>query len=143
MTEADETILIERAVAGDAAALASLFDRHRARLRRLVRLRLDRRLQGRVDPSDVLQDAFVDAAAGLAAWRARLDDLPFFLWLRLVAAQRLIRLHRHHLGAAMRDAGREVALVRGPSPRASCESLAEFLLGRSASPSRAAHRAEV
>ena len=57
-----EDELIRRAADGEEAALAELFGRHRKRLRQMVRLRLDRRLQGRVDPSDVLQEAYLDAA---------------------------------------------------------------------------------
>jgi RNA polymerase sigma-70 factor (ECF subfamily) len=107
----------------------------------MIRLRLDRRLQGRVDPSDVLQDAFIDVAEQLPAYLAR-REMPFFLWLRIVAGQRLMRVHRQHLGAAMRDAGREVSLYRGALPQASSVSLAAQLLGRFTTASQAAHRAE-
>src|SRR5687768_903331 len=89
--------LFTRAKSGDETALAELFDRYRKRLRQMVRLRLDRRLQGRVDPSDVLQDAYVEASQRFQAYLER-DDLPFFLWLRLVVGQKLTDLHRHHLG---------------------------------------------
>jgi RNA polymerase sigma-70 factor (ECF subfamily) len=68
--------------------------------------------------------------------------MPFFLWLRLLAGQRLMRVHREHLGAAMRDAGREVSLHRGAMPQASSESLAARLLGRFTSASEAAVRVE-
>src|SRR6516162_5465789 len=101
----DSEELLSRATAGDEAALAALWERHRARLRLMVRLRLDRRLQGRVDPSDVLQDAYLDLAARLPDY-ARERPLPTYLWLRLVTGQRLAQVHRQHLGAAIRDAGR-------------------------------------
>ena len=52
--------LIQRALAGDESALAALFDGYRDRLRKMIRLRLDRRLSGRVDSSDVLQEAYLD-----------------------------------------------------------------------------------
>jgi RNA polymerase sigma-70 factor (ECF subfamily) len=136
------TDLLRRATQGDGAALAELFTLHRDRLRRMVRLRLDRRLQGRVDPSDVLQDAFVDLAAKLPEYANR-PTTPFFLWLRLVVGERLLRVHRHHLGAAMRDAGREISIRHGSFPGASSASLAAQLLGQSTSASRAALRAEV
>jgi RNA polymerase sigma-70 factor (ECF subfamily) len=132
---------LRRAAAGDAAALAALWERHRARLRQMVRLRLDRRLQGRVDPSDVLQDAYLDLAARLPDY-ARERPMPTYLWLRLVAGQRLAQVHRQHLGAAMRDAGREVSLYRGALPQASSASLAAQLLGRFTTASQAAVRAE-
>jgi RNA polymerase sigma-70 factor (ECF subfamily) len=85
--------LLRRAARGDERAAAELFDRYRQRLRQMIRLRLDRRLQGRVDPSDVLQDALIDVTEQLPAYLAR-PEMPFFLWLRLVAGQRLMRVHR-------------------------------------------------
>jgi RNA polymerase sigma-70 factor (ECF subfamily) len=132
---------VRRAAVGDQAALASLWERHRARLRQMVRLRLDRRLQGRVDPSDVLQEAYLDLAARLPDY-ARARPMPTYLWLRLVTGQRLAQVHRQHLGAAMRDAGREVSLYRGALPQASSASLAAQLLGRFTTASQAAVRAE-
>ena len=107
----------------------------------MVRLRLDRRLQGRVDPSDVLQDAYLDLAARLPDF-ARDRPMPTYLWLRLVTGQRLAQVHRKHLGTAMRDAGREVSLYRGALPQASSASLAAQLLGRFTTASQAAIRAE-
>src|SRR5438874_1836730 len=104
--------LIERARAGDPDAQEEIFARHRDRLRRMVDLRLDPRLQARLDASDVVQEAYLDVAQ-------RLDDylrdpkLPLFLWLRLVVGDRLMKLHRQHLGTQMRDAGRELSLYRG------------------------------
>src|SRR3954449_11799487 len=133
--------LIRRAAGGDEAALAELFGRYRKRLRQMVRLRLDRRLQGRGDPSDVLQEAYLDVAEQLPHYLGK-PDMPLFLWLRLVAGQRLIRIHRRHLGTAMRDAGREVSLYRGALPQASSVSLAAQLLGRFTTASQAAIRAE-
>ena len=137
----DSEDLLLRAAAGDEAVLAALWERHRARLRQMVRLRLDRRLQGRVDPSDVLQDAYLDLAARLPDY-ARDRPMPTYLWLRLVTGQRLAQVHRQHLGAAMRDAGREVSLYRGALPQASSASLAAQLLGRFTTASQAAIRAE-
>lgn len=138
----DDNLLIDRAATGDEAALAELFGRYRKRLRAMVRLRMDRRLQGRVDPSDVLQEAYLDVAQQLPSYHAK-PEMPFYLWLRLTTGQRLMRLHRQHLGAAMRDAGREVSLHRGALPQASSVSLAEQLLGRMTSASRAVERAEI
>jgi RNA polymerase sigma-70 factor (ECF subfamily) len=133
--------LLRRAAGGDREALAELFARHRDRLRAMVRLRLDRRLQGRLDPSDVLQEAFLDFAQRLPDY-ARNPTMPFYLWLRFLTGQKLVDLHRHHLGAQMRDAGQEVSLYRGALPQASSASLAHQLLGRLTSASRAAIRAE-
>jgi RNA polymerase sigma-70 factor, ECF subfamily len=134
--------LLDRARAGDSRALATLFNRYRDRLRHMVRLRLDRRLAGRVDASDVLQEAFLEATKRLTP-QSRERAMPAFLWLRLVTGQALIDLHRRHLGAKMRDAALEVSLHRGSLPQASSLSLAELLLGRFTSPTRAAQRAEM
>jgi RNA polymerase sigma-70 factor (ECF subfamily) len=134
--------LLSRARAGDSRALADLFDLYKARLRYMVRLRLDRRLAGRLDASDVLQEAYLEADRRFADY-LRDPSIPVFLWLRLVTGQKLTDLHRHHLGAKMRDAGMEVSLHRGALPQASSVSLAELLLGRLTSPTRAARRAEM
>jgi RNA polymerase sigma-70 factor (ECF subfamily) len=134
--------VLRRAGAGEPNALVELFARHRDQLRRMVRLRLDRRLQGRVDPSDVLQEAQVDVLRRADSYAAD-PRLPPFLWLRLITGQRLMALHRRHLGAQMRSAGQEIALHRGPMPQVTSVSLAEMLLGRLTSPTQAAQRAEV
>ena len=138
----NETLrLIGLARAGDQQALSALLERHRDRLRRMVELRLDWRLQARIDASDILQDAFLEVASRLDEY-LRGPELPLFLWLRLVVGQRLATVHRHHLGTQMRDAGREVSLYRDALPAASSAALAGQLLGRQTSPSQAAVRAE-
>jgi RNA polymerase sigma-70 factor (ECF subfamily) len=137
----DTPDLLRRAAAGDAQALGGLFDRHRDRLRRMVQVRLDRRLRGRIDPSDVLQEAYLELARSLADY-LRNPEVPFFLWLRFLTGMKLHALHRHHLGTKARDAGREVSL-QGALPRASSVSLAAQLLGRLTTPSQAAVRAEL
>jgi RNA polymerase sigma-70 factor (ECF subfamily) len=134
--------LLEAARGGDEAALATLVERHRDRLARMVRLRMDRRLQGRVDASDVVQDAYL-AVRGKFAQYAADSQLPFYLWLRLEVGQKLVDVHRFHLGTQMRDAGQEVSLHRGPLPQVSSLSLAEQLLGKLTTASRAAMRAEL
>jgi RNA polymerase sigma-70 factor, ECF subfamily len=134
-------ILVARAAVGDGAALAELFELHQGRLEQMVRLRMDQRLQGRLDPADVLQEVYLDLARRLPEYAAA-PSLPFYLWLRLLTGQRLVDLHRQHLGAKMRNAGLEVSLHQGERPRASSESLAVQLLSRLTSPSRAAIRAE-
>ena len=133
--------LLDRAAAGDPEAWRALFDRDRPRLRRMVALRLDRRLQGRVDPSDVIQDAHIEAMTRLPEY-LRDSHLPFFLWLRLIVGQRLTLLHRRHLGAHARDAGREIGLYHGALPEATSAALAARLLGHLTQPSEAAVRAE-
>jgi RNA polymerase sigma-70 factor (ECF subfamily) len=137
----DTTHLLERLREGDRQALTDLFQRHRKRLRRMVEVRMDPRLQGRVDASDVIQDAFLDAAACVDDY-LRGPDMPAFLWLRLVAGRRLAICHRHHLGTKMRAAGQEVPLYRDAPPDASSAAMASILLGRLTSPTGAAVRAE-
>jgi RNA polymerase sigma-70 factor (ECF subfamily) len=140
--ERDDDDLLLRLEGGDERALTELFARHRERLRRMIRLRLDRRLSGRVDSSDVLQEAYLDVRKRLDEYARDPAAMPFHLWLRLIAGQRLTDVHRFHLGAQMRDAGQEVSLHRGPFPQASSVSLAAQLLGKMTSASHAAIRAE-
>jgi RNA polymerase sigma-70 factor (ECF subfamily) len=139
--DSQTTRLIELAVRGDQRAWGELLGRHRGRLRRMVALRLDRRLQGRVDPSDIIQEACLDAARRLPEY-CNSPTMPFFLWLRVLVGQRLVDEHRKHLGAAARDAGREISLYRGALPETTSAALAAQLLGRLTTPSQAAIRAE-
>jgi RNA polymerase sigma-70 factor (ECF subfamily) len=133
--------LVRRAAAGDQDVWASLLIRYRERLRCMIALRMDRRLQGRIDPSDVLQDAYLHASRKLTDYVTD-PAIPFFLWLRAITGQRLTILHRHHLGVLGRHAGREVSLYQGALPEASSAALAAHLLGRDTRPSEAAQRAE-
>src|SRR5215510_1160239 len=134
--------LLERAAEGDKESWGVLLTRHRERLRRLVAFRMDQRLQGRIDPSDVIQEVCLEAGAALAEYLSR-PSMPFFLWLRGIAGNKLLELHRHHLGTPMRDARREVSLYRASMPEATSAALAAQLLGRFSAPSEAAVRAEV
>jgi RNA polymerase sigma-70 factor (ECF subfamily) len=133
--------LLARAADGDEAALTQLFSRYRKRLKQMVRLRLSRLLQGRVDDSDILQETHLEAAKRLPDYLAN-QPLPFFLWLRHITGEKIIDVHRRHLGAKMRNAGQEISLHRGPMPGASSASLAARLMGRLTSPSQAAVKAE-
>jgi RNA polymerase sigma-70 factor (ECF subfamily) len=134
--------LLAQASQGDQQILGTLLARHRERLRRMVALRLDRRLQGRIDPSDVIQEAYLEATTRLAEFLTN-PSMPFFLWLRFLTGQKLVTLHRHHLGVQMRAAGQEVALYQGPLPEASSAALAAHLLGQDTRPSEAAIRTEM
>src|SRR5437899_4116224 len=133
--------LLQRAAKGDADALRELFSRYRDRLKRMVHLRLSRRLQGRVDDSDVVQESFLDIARNLPEY-VKDPKLPFFLWLRHLTGLKLAEVHRRHLGTQLRDADREVTLHRGGLPEADSISLAAQLLGQLTTPSQAAIRAE-
>jgi RNA polymerase sigma-70 factor (ECF subfamily) len=133
--------LVKQAAAGDSGSWAELMKRYRSRLRRMVNFRMDARLQGRVDPSDVVQDVCVEAWQHLDSFASE-PKIPFFLWLRAVAGHKLGDIHRHHLGARMRDARREVSLYQGSLPGATSVALAAQLLGHLTRPSEAAERAE-
>jgi RNA polymerase sigma-70 factor (ECF subfamily) len=136
----DRESLRARLAGGEQQALAELFSQHRDPLRRMVALRLDQRLNGRVSPSDVLQEAYLDALQRLPHLRAK-PDLPLYGWLRQIVGQRLIELHRQHLGAQRRAAGQEVSLDQ-PAPAVRSQSLAAQLAGQLTSPSQAALRNE-
>jgi RNA polymerase sigma-70 factor (ECF subfamily) len=140
--DSSETVeLLNRARAGDRTALDAMFTRHHERLRLMVAIRLDRRLQARVDPVDVVQEAYIDVLRRLDEYLGD-PKLPLFLWLRLVVGDRLMKVHRQHLGSQKRAAGREVSFYSGALPIASSAALAAQLLGKHTSPTQAAVRAE-
>ena len=113
----------------------------RDRLRRMVALRLDPRLRSRFDASDVVQDACAEAVTRLPDWLDG-EEMPLHLWLRFLTGQKLLQLHRHHLGMEMRAAQREVPLFGG-APDASGVSIASAIADSGApSPSSAAMGAE-
>jgi RNA polymerase sigma-70 factor (ECF subfamily) len=122
--------LLELARGRDSRAFDRLFSLHRPYLRKVVELRLDQRLRARVDPSDVVQEAQMEAFRRLPEYFER-RPMPFRLWLRKTTQERLIMLRRFHLGAACRAEGREVSLPEGSSL-----ALAEGLLARGQTPSQ-------
>jgi RNA polymerase sigma-70 factor (ECF subfamily) len=139
VTPPDTQELLERSNRGDATARRELLVRHRERLRRMVALRLDRRLNARVDPSDVVQEALADAAQHLDDY-LRDRPLPFYPWLRQFAWERLCKLHRHHIHARRRSIIREETDM--PLPDESVRQLAHRLLAGGTSPSRRLIRQE-
>jgi DNA-directed RNA polymerase specialized sigma24 family protein len=110
--------LLRQASQGDPGRVGASLEQYRDRLRRLIALRLDPRLAGRINPSDVIQETYLEAAARLVEYLQN-PMMQFYLWLRFLAGQKLVTLHQHHLGRQMRDAGREVSLYRGRLPEAS------------------------
>jgi RNA polymerase sigma-70 factor (ECF subfamily) len=136
MTEMPESDLLQRLRTGDQPALATLYDRHRDKLRRMVQVRIDPRLKGRVAESDVLQEAYIDALKRFPHYFEK-PDQPFFGWLRLIVGQRLADVHREHLGAKKRDIRNEK-----PAGRDSAACLASCVAGALTSPSGAASRNE-
>jgi RNA polymerase sigma-70 factor (ECF subfamily) len=142
MAEHDDDIerLIGQAQGGDEAAREQLLVRHRARLRQMIAVRLDRRLFARLDPSDVVQEALIDAYLKLPDY-LRDRPLPFYPWLRQIAWDRLVELHRRHLHLQKRSVLREAGQGL-PLPDDSALQLADRLLGRGSSPSARAQRDE-
>ncbi len=137
----DTEELLERAGAGERSARQQLLARHRARLRQMVALRIDRRMAARVDPSDVVQEALADAAQSLSDYLKN-RPLPFYPWLRQFAWERLLQLHRFHLQAKRRSVDREQLRIFD-LPDDSEVALAERLVNSGSSPSARALEAEL
>jgi RNA polymerase sigma-70 factor (ECF subfamily) len=137
----DTDELIQLARGGDPSARDRLLDRHRSRLRRLVRLHLDRRLGARVDPSDVVQETLAEADRRLEEY-LRQPPLPLYPWLRQIALDRLLDLRRRHLRARKRSVAREEPGVLG-LPDESAAELAARLIDLGSSPSRSLLRQEL
>jgi RNA polymerase sigma-70 factor (ECF subfamily) len=134
--------LANRVIYGDKAALAQIFDLYRLRLRRIVNFRLDRRIYGRVDPDDVLQEAYLNAQLRMKSILAdRAETL--FIWLRKILNQTLCDVHRRHLGTKKRTAKRDVSIHGGWSTESTSAALALHLAGTLTSPSQAALRTEM
>ena len=133
--------LVDRLRSGDKQVLGALFARYRSQLHRMVEFRLDRRLRGRVDASDVLQDAFLDAAKHVDRFLDQ-PDLPLVVWLRIMTTQRLIDLHRRHLGAKKRNAGQDVSLNQPRQYEATSACIAVQLVDDLPTPSAEAQLGE-
>lgn len=131
--------MLAQAANGDRSALSSLFKRHSGRLERMVRVRLNDRLRGRVDAVNIVQEAFLEATRRLNEYLAN-PPLPFFLWPSQITGEKLIDSHRRHL-AQKRDAGRDIAVHADNSSASGF--LAARLVGHLTSPSQAAARGEI
>jgi RNA polymerase sigma-70 factor (ECF subfamily) len=120
----DTDQLLDQVAHGDSSAAATLLTRHRDRLRRMVYLRIDPRLAARLDPSDIVQDALAEAHRRLPVYAAE-RPIPFCPWLRRIAWERLLRMHRRHIDAKRRTVLREDALpLSGDSEMLLAERLA-------------------
>ena len=139
--DGDDRDLIRRASEGDETAQNELFSAHRDRLQRMIRLRLDRRIQGRLDSSDILQEAYIDVFRNLPRY-VEAPSTSFFIWLRNVVGLKLAEVHRRHLATEKRDARRDVSIYRGALPAVNSISLAAQLLGQLTSPSQGAVKTE-
>ena len=123
-------------------AVAELFDRYREKLLRMITLRLDGRIVGKVDGEDILQDAFVESARRIQDYLDQ-PSVPFFVWLRQIAGQVLIDTHRRYLGTKMRDVRQEVTLHRGGRTGTSSAFLVAQLADSLTTPSQFAVREEM
>jgi RNA polymerase sigma-70 factor (ECF subfamily) len=129
-------------VPADPRALAELFARHKERLRRMVRVRLDPRLRGRLDSTRVLDLVYQDFCRRSEEFHGQ-GALPFYLWLRQVAGQRLALLCEECLGEGRQETGQEITLYRGALPAVNSIALAAQLLGKVNATTQAASRADM
>ncbi len=131
--------LLERAQNGDQAAFEELFQRHRAKLRRSIALRMDRRVSARVDASDVLQETYLEAFKRLPRYLQQ-QGMPFYLWLCWIAREKVLALHRRHLGADKRAVTHEAPILPADS---SATFVSLVIAGFETSPSQALAQAEL
>jgi RNA polymerase sigma-70 factor (ECF subfamily) len=133
--------LLARVRSGDESALHEFFRQREARLLRMVELRIDPVLRRRLDPGDVMQEAWIEIARRVDEWR-RQEALPLHVWMRLITGQSLQQLQRRHLATHKRDALREV-----PAPESrisvSAAGAADAFVASATSPSQAAARGEL
>ena len=136
----DDLDLLRHAQTGNEDALNEVLIKHRDRLKRMISVRMNQKLQSRIDASDVIQDTFIEASRALNAYLEN-PKMPVFIWLRHLAGEKLIQAHRLHLGAQKRAAGREQRIFGG-APQATSQSIAIQLAGNVTSPSQAAEKKE-
>ena len=127
---------------GDDSAYADLFSIHRSKLEKIVHFRMDRRLRGRVDPDDILQEAFVDGQNRLENLRNS-PTQSFLVWIRLIVGQTLINVHRRHLKSGRRDASRDVGIHSKKTDPNTSDSMVIQLADSLTSPSAAFSRKEM
>lgn len=140
-SENDTCELVRKAQDGDRAAVQDLFAQHRDRLKRMVLFRMDRRLASRLDASDVVQDALAEAHRRLAEYLKK-PSMAFYPWLRQLAWERLVQLHRQHVQAQSRSVTREQRGLLG-LPDESAMELASRLVANTTSASGRAVKEEL
>jgi RNA polymerase sigma-70 factor, ECF subfamily len=131
--------LLERARTGDIATLGQLLESYHNYLRLLARIEIGRRLQGKVDASDIVQETFLDAHRHFATFRGEVES-QFVQWLRAILAGTLANVVRRYLGTQARDLNLERQL-EADLDQSSC-ALAQFLVDPQSSPSQLAIRGE-
>ncbi|MFK7736301.1 MAG: sigma-70 family RNA polymerase sigma factor [Pirellulaceae bacterium] len=133
MPASEVDALIEKTLNGDREALSELLDRYRPRLRAMVNFRMDPRVRKRVDPSDILQESFIELARKLPTAKLPQDPSSFFVWIRGITMDRLLVAHRRHLAAKVRDARKELSIDQKFGGDATSMCLAAGLLGKETS----------
>ena len=134
--------LIAGAKRGDADAAGRLLDKHRDALRRMVDMRMDRKIQQRVDASDIVQEVMIEANRRLNTYLEN-PVMPFHLWLRQMAKDRLIDAHRRHRGSGKRSVDREQGMVAPAAMDRSTIELAAQLCDPEMTPAAAATMQEL
>ena len=137
----DSDLEIEQLRIGGSQAVADLYSKYRLQLERMIDFRMDRRLYGRVDAADILQDSYMEIARRVDAFLKN-PTVSFFVWARQITWQTLLTAHRSHLGAQKRDARQEVRLHGGGYSQGTSVSLASRLVGDATSPSQGVIRDE-
>lgn len=127
---------------GKSEAVNLLLERHRASLRKLINLRLDRQIARRVDASDIVQDVLLEANQRLQEYLAD-PCMPFHIWLRHLAKDRIIDMHRRHRGAQRRSLDRERPLAGPQFGDQSSFDLASQLAAGELTPAAASIRKEL
>lgn len=125
----------------DDRAWGQLMERYRGRLKTMVDLRIHALVRRRVDPSDIIQEAMIDASRRLPEYLEN-PAVPFYVWLRLLTGQRLSNAHRQNLGTQSRNAAREISIDRQSIPSATSAAIAAELIGQMTSPSQKAVEVE-
>lgn len=134
--------LLKSVAGGDASAVNRLMDRHREAVRRMIQMRLDHAVARRVDASDVVQDVMLEASQRLSDYLQN-PGMPFHLWLRQLAKDRIIDMHRRHRGAKRRSVDREQNLSGLGQDEQSAADLAALLRDAELTPAAAALRKEM
>ncbi|MCP4170329.1 MAG: sigma-70 family RNA polymerase sigma factor [Fuerstiella sp.] len=134
--------LLHGAKNGDADAVNILIERHRQAVRRLIEMRLDNAVTRRVDASDVVQDVMFEASRRLADYIQN-PIIPFHIWLRQLAKDRVIDMHRRHRVAQRRSVDREQHVSSLGHDEESAADLAALLKDKELTPAAATVRKEM
>lgn len=137
----DHDLELEQLRSRGREAVPDLFRQYRARLLRMIALRLDGRVMVKVDSEDILQEVFIEIGRRFPDYLSR-PVVPVFVWLRRLTSQVLIDTHRRFLGARMRNVNQEVDLHWAESAGTDSTSLAVQLADSLTTPSQCVVRKE-